>query len=81
VLAALREICLSIVCDDEDLTLATGLAAEHGLTLYDAAYAAVAQRRGAWLVTLDRELLAAGLGSSPAELLARPAGRDPDPLI
>jgi hypothetical protein len=49
VLAALREICLSIVYDDEDLALATGLAAEHGLTVYDAAYAAVAQRRGASL--------------------------------
>jgi predicted nucleic acid-binding protein len=69
VLSALREICLTITPDDQDLALATDLAAEHGLTLYDAAYAAVAQRRAAPLVTLDRELLAAGLGTRPAALL------------
>ena len=71
VLAALREICLTITPGDEDLALAGELAAEHGLTLYDAAYAAVAQRRDAPLVTLDRRLLAAGLGIRPPELLVQ----------
>jgi predicted nucleic acid-binding protein len=71
VLAALREICLTITPGDEDLALAGGLAAEHGLTFYDAAYAAVAQRRDAPLVTFDRRLLAAGFGIRPPELLAQ----------
>lgn len=76
VLGALRDICLTITPEVEDLALATELAAEHGLTLYDAAYAAVAQRRDAALVTLDRELLAAGLGMRPAELLSGLDGED-----
>jgi predicted nucleic acid-binding protein len=71
VLAALREICLTITPGDEDLALAGGLAAEHGLTFYDAAYAAVAQRRDAPLVTFDRRLLAAGLGIRPPDLLTQ----------
>ncbi len=36
-----------------------GLAARHGLTLYDAAYLELAQRRRLPLATLDRELRAA----------------------
>lgn len=71
VLAALRAICLTITPGNEDLALASELAAEHELTLYDAAYAAVAQRRDAPLVTFDRQLLAAGLGIRPPELLTQ----------
>jgi predicted nucleic acid-binding protein len=71
VLAALREICPTIIPERDDLALASELAAEHELTLYDAAYAAVAKRRDAPLVTFDRELLAAGLGIRPPELLAQ----------
>jgi predicted nucleic acid-binding protein len=71
VLAALREICPTIIPEDDDLALASELAAEHELTLYDAAYAAVAKRRDAPLVTFDRELLTAGLGIRPPELLAQ----------
>ncbi len=52
-----------------DLARAAQLAVEHDLTLYDAAYAAVAQRRGAALATLDGKLLACGLGSRPSELV------------
>jgi predicted nucleic acid-binding protein len=71
VLAALREICPVISPDAEDLACATELAAKHRLTLYDSAYAAVAQCRGMALVTLDRELLGARLGTRPAELLTQ----------
>lgn len=39
-----------------------------GLTLYDAAVAAVAGSRGATLVTLDGALLRAGLGSRPSKV-------------
>ncbi len=70
-LAALREISLTITPGDDDLALAGELAAEHELTLHDAAYAAVAQRRDAPLVTFDRQLLGAGFGIRPAELLTR----------
>jgi predicted nucleic acid-binding protein len=71
VLRAAREICAAVVPNGEDLAHAAGLAVEHDLTLYDAAYAAVAQRRGATLTTLDGKLLARGLGLRPCELLAR----------
>jgi predicted nucleic acid-binding protein len=71
VLAALREICPVLAPDDEDLGLAAELAAGHDLTLCDATYAAVARRRAAPLVTLDRDLLAAGLGTRPTDLVAR----------
>lgn len=69
VLAALRDICATIVPDDADLERAAGLAVEHDVTLYDATYAAVAERRPAPLATFDRQLLAAGLGARPADLL------------
>ncbi|MEM1715867.1 MAG: PIN domain-containing protein, partial [Thermofilaceae archaeon] len=36
---------------------AAGIALERGLTIYDAAYAALAELEGAKLVTYDRELL------------------------
>jgi predicted nucleic acid-binding protein len=71
VLTALREICPTITPDDQDLALATELAAAHDLTLYDAAYAAVAKRRRVPLVTHDRQLLASDLGTRPADLLAK----------
>jgi predicted nucleic acid-binding protein len=71
VLGALREICPTVNPDHDDLALATNLAAEHDLTLYDAAYAAVAKRRDAPLVTLDRQLLDGGLAITPSQLLAQ----------
>jgi predicted nucleic acid-binding protein len=70
VLEALAEICPAIAPSARDLGHACGLAARHELTLYDATYAAVAQRRDAQLVTLDERLLDSGLGRRPAELLA-----------
>ncbi len=69
VLEALAEICPAITPNTDELREAAMLAEQHGLTMYDAAYAAVARRRGAHLVTLDAELLRAGLGRRPSELL------------
>lgn len=70
VLHATREICAAVTPDGQELAHAARLASDHDLTLYDAAYAAVAQRRGAVLATLDGKLLASGLGSRPAHVLA-----------
>ncbi len=69
VLEALAAVCPAIAPDTDDLREAAALAEQHGLTLYDAAYAAVASRRNAHLATLDRELLRAGLGRRPSELI------------
>jgi len=69
VIEALVEICPSIRPNREEMKVASLLAERHDLTLYDAAYAAVAQGRSAQLVTLDRALLDAKLGSRPAELV------------
>lgn len=71
VLEALAEICPSIRPDPSELRLAAELAARHDLTLYDAAYAGVAVNRGMTLVTLDRAILDAGLGSSPSEVASQ----------
>lgn len=71
VLDALAEICPAVTPTRDELHQAATLAEQHDLTLYDAAYAAVARRRGAQLATLDRELLRAGLGRRPSELAAR----------
>jgi predicted nucleic acid-binding protein len=70
VLDALGAICPAVRPDPDELRLATELAGEHDLTVYDAAYAAVARSRGATLVTLDGALLEAGLGRRPRELAA-----------
>ncbi|MGH2805502.1 MAG: type II toxin-antitoxin system VapC family toxin [Thermoleophilaceae bacterium] len=76
VLEALAEICPAVRPDTDELRLAAELAERHDLTIYDAAYAAVAEGREATLATVDRALLKAGLGSRPSELsqqLAPPA--------
>lgn len=69
VLGALSVVSSSIAPTVEDLSEAARLAEEHDLTLYDAAYAAVARRGGALLATLDRKLLRAGLGRRPSEIV------------
>lgn len=71
VLEALGEVCPALRPEPTELRRATELAEKHNLTLYDAAYAAVAESHEATLATLDRELLDAGLGSRPSELAAR----------
>jgi len=72
VLDALAEICPAVRPDSDELRLAAEIADRHDLTLYDAAYAAVAENRGATLATLDRALLKAGLGRRPSQLTEQP---------
>jgi predicted nucleic acid-binding protein len=74
VVEALGEICPALRPGAEEWRDACELAERHELTLYDAAYAAVAGRRGAVLVTLDTDLLDAGLGTRPSELACRIEG-------
>jgi predicted nucleic acid-binding protein len=69
VLAALAVLCPLIAPSAEELGEAARLAQKHDLTLYDAAYGAVARRRGAKLATLDKKLLRVGLGRRPSELI------------
>ena len=71
VLEALSELCPRVSLEPAERHLAAGLVTEHGLTFYDAAYAAVARARGALLTTFDRALLAAGLGVRPSVVLER----------
>lgn len=85
VLEALADVCPVVRPNREEFRLTTKLAARHELTVYDAAYAAVAENREAMLATLDRDLLKAGLGVRPSELVTRlgddaetdPRGRGP----
>jgi predicted nucleic acid-binding protein len=74
VLSALGDICTKLTPDESELALAAELAERHGLTLYDAAYAAVARRRGARLATFDAQLLEASLGDHPSDLLRQVDG-------
>jgi predicted nucleic acid-binding protein len=75
VLAALAEVCPAITPSADDLAEAARLAEQHDLTLYDAAYAAVARRRKAQLATLDAKLLRAGLGRRPGDIASDIARR------
>jgi predicted nucleic acid-binding protein len=70
VLEALAEICPAIRPDTAEL------AQRHDLTLYDAAYAAVAKNRYATLATLDAALLHAGLGRRPSDVGAQASRPD-----
>jgi predicted nucleic acid-binding protein len=70
VLESLDVICPSLTPTAAEMADALTLAELHHLTVYDAIYAAVARARNARLATLDRLLLAAGLGSRPSELIA-----------
>jgi predicted nucleic acid-binding protein len=73
--AAARELCRSIVkrCGDRLLAVdadlidaAVGIAAENGLTAYDAAYVAAARRNGWTLVSADiADLVSKGLAVAP----------------
>jgi predicted nucleic acid-binding protein len=68
VLAALADVCDQVSPDVHQLGEAAHLAEQHELTLYDAAYAAVARSRGGELATMDDALLRAGLGRRPSEI-------------
>lgn len=70
VLEALATICPALRPTNDEQRAAALLAADTGLTYYDAAYVAVARAREAHLATHDRELLRLGLGHRPAEILA-----------
>jgi predicted nucleic acid-binding protein len=70
VLDALDVICPRLALTPTELSEAATLAEGHHLTMYDAAYAAAARSRHAELATLDRDLLQAGLGRKPSEILA-----------
>jgi predicted nucleic acid-binding protein len=70
VLEALAEICPQISPTTAELREAAALAERHDLTLYDAAYAAVARERRAELATLDRAILDNNLGRRPSALVA-----------
>jgi len=70
VLEALADICPQIAPTKSDLREAARLAERHGLTLYDAAYPAVARARNAELATLDDALLKSGLGRRPSAVVA-----------
>jgi predicted nucleic acid-binding protein len=50
---------------------AASLAALHGLTFYDASFAAAAATIGAPLVSCDKQLIAAGLAESPTDFVSR----------
>lgn len=69
VLEALDLLCPRLTPTAAELFDAFGLAEEHGLTVYDAAYAAVARSRAARLVTLDGLLLSRKLGERPGSLV------------
>lgn len=50
---------------------AASLAAEHGMTFYDAAWAAAARGLGIPLISADRQLLSARLAESPTDVAER----------
>lgn len=60
-----------LVMTPEWLRRAADIAAEHGLTFYDASWAAAASALDVPLVTADRQLLAAGLAESPTDIATR----------
>lgn len=70
VLDALADICPSLTLSAQELRDAALLAEQHGLTYYDAAYAAAAKARGGLLATVDRQLLTSGLGRRPGQIVA-----------
>jgi predicted nucleic acid-binding protein len=75
IVAGLRDFALvggsPIRCGVSELARAAVLAADHGLSFYDASYWAVARALGADLVTADSKLLAAGAGESPGDFCER----------
>jgi predicted nucleic acid-binding protein len=60
-----------LVMTPDWLRRAAVLVHDHGLTFYDASWAATAEGLNLPLVSADRQLLAAGLAESPSETVAR----------
>jgi predicted nucleic acid-binding protein len=71
VLEALRELCPQVSLEPAERRFAADLARQHGLTFYDAAYAAAARSRTGLLATFDPQLLPVGLGLHPSAVLER----------
>jgi predicted nucleic acid-binding protein len=74
-IAAALDLLLEICGDPidllaEDFTPTAELALTHGLTFYDASYAAIAKRAGRRLLSADRDLLTPQLAVSLREALA-----------
>jgi predicted nucleic acid-binding protein len=67
----LRAICAPLAPSDHELRLAVRLADAHELTVYDAAYAAVAQARGMAFATADVALLERGTGERAGDIASR----------
>lgn len=76
-LAAADRLLARVAAIDEDggvvradvalLAVAAGIAAEHGISVYDAAYVAAAGERSCRLVSCDvRDLVSRGLATAPA---------------
>jgi predicted nucleic acid-binding protein len=70
VIESLADICPQLSPTAQELGEAAFLAEQYDLTLYDAAYAAVARARRAELATMDTALLNSGLGRRPSAILA-----------
>lgn len=68
--------------DERAIAIATELASQHPITVYDACYIELSLRRALPLATLDRALAAAaravGVETLPAICAARPGSREPD---
>ena len=63
-LGLLLEICGDpLALEPDDHLTVVGLANEHGLTFYDASYAAIARRAGRGLLSADADLLRPGLAT------------------
>ncbi len=70
--ALTRAICGEpVALTADDVGAAARLAEQHGLSFYDASYAAAAQRTGWTLVSADGDLLRPGLAISLSTALAR----------
>lgn len=68
--ALLRAICGEpLGLDASSVTAASELAEKHGLTFYDASYAAIAQGHGLALVSADNDLIEPGLAQTLDGLL------------
>lgn len=74
-LEILTDLCgAPLVLGAEVLALASRVGADHGLSFYDAAWAAAAEAFGVPLVSVDGALVAAGLAELPSAAATRLEG-------
>jgi predicted nucleic acid-binding protein len=78
---AIAELGILVRVDQPLAERAAQIAREHGLSVYDAAYVAGAERLGVPLASCDqRDLISRGLARAPADLLSNsPSGAPPRP--